>query len=477
MASDDDLFLPLDAQTLKEEVKFLRKLAKKTNDYRSKYDKEVKKTRLTKKSIEEHLSLREKPYYSKYYAFGKPIIKQKEREQLELIETIPKPLFNVISIEDVLEYTNTRENKLNTKLVDKVQQIIPPPTKPKTDFNFYNYYDDFKLEHPEIPKDEMYKAWDIHIKAYNEYVLQHPQVKQVYDNYLDEFEQWENQYIDKVIDVKANLYTDNRCIVEPHDTFESIKQADCNYGKILESFIYELQDKVKQQIKKSEWNKKFLGGKTIGLYHDTIQTMVNTNDIKKEIQRGYLSNYLDSVEYAKDHIDELRKQSEQLEQQKYNISRSNGYYSREYESISRQFEFAYQKYQKFNNLLKQFVHPETKEVLRNKIERQSLLDTENTIETFVQKNTEKMATILHDRQDCDQFIPKLSFRQGIIEGDIQVKCQNGDEFRVNNQLVFVPEGEKIAHYRFPTTFHDVKLQQKVEKMVSEEWMNKLFTKK
>lgn len=89
---------------------------------------------------------------------------------------------------------------------------------------------------------------------------------------------------------------------------------------------------------------------------------------------------------------------------------------------------------------------------------------------FIDKNTNKLSNIFELFKDDNElkFNFNLSIRSGIIVGYIDIIYKN-ISFSVKNQLVYVPWGERIAHYRFPTTFHDlIHNGTRLKKMISEE---------
>lgn len=466
-------------EKIKEEVKSLRKLAKKLYLHRSIYDRELKQPKLTKKTAEELITLKEKPYYKDYYKFGKPIVdvtRQKHEQQLSQFpnELQSIPIERVFEVEDLALMRRDLFEKL-------VNEKLSAPKVPQFDIPYYRRIDEYELQylhdHPNADRDEIYQNRDIYYKKFDEYITKNPKEKERFDQWQKEREEWDEK-VKQLWDVKSNIYNDIPCIVEPTDTIETVKNTECNYGKILERFIEEFKGEKKKEQKKKEWQKKYIGKQSIQNYHQLLKTMVNKDEVKREVQNGFIRYYERQTENAVNNINNTKKYLDQIESQREALRNQSKINSKEYKELYQQYNQISQQYSNMKELIRQFWNPKQNTFNMQQIQFQSDIDTEETIENFVTKNTEKMSPILSGREDCDEFIPNLKFSQGIIEGDIHIKCkENNDEFRVNNQLVYVPEGERIAHYRFPTTFHDILFDSQFHKMEPEEWMNTQFTKK
>ena len=84
--------------------------------------------------------------------------------------------------------------------------------------------------------------------------------------------------------------------------------------------------------------------------------------------------------------------------------------------------------------------------------------TDDILEHFISKQTAKMAEILYNKNGLKTITLKNARTgSGIIEGMLQLVFNDDSQFDVNNQLVWSMSKLGKVFYRFPTTFHRVKM--------------------
>lgn len=108
----------------------------------------------------------------------------------------------------------------------------------------------------------------------------------------------------------------------------------------------------------------------------------------------------------------------------------------------------------------------------------AIRDAEDIQRQFIYKNLRKVCSIVGERGGLkDAVVLKINF-VGRLEGRLRFTFEDGSEFSVNNQVVFVwGNGERKEHHRFPTTFHDIVFASgRKSKMESEEFMNQVWAK-
>ena len=272
--------------------------------------------------------------------------------------------------------------------------------------------------------------------------------------------------------IKSNLQhyyynMEHLCVITPNLDENSIKNSECNYQYGIEKFIESFKEEEREKKKETEWFRKFVTNENAKKYFESLNKIVDVPDVRNEIKTQYTEDLRRQTEFAKDIKEDIERKFEEINNDN---SLTNNQKVNKRDKIYKQYKsakFIVDRYwdEKNNNFNEKIINYE------------ATTNTNDTIIQFVRKNTEKLSSILSRREDCKDFEQTLRVGQGIIEGDINVKCSNGDSFRVNNQMVYVPEGEKRSHYRFPTTFHDIKSSDGFVKMESEEWMNKRFAKK
>jgi len=112
----------------------------------------------------------------------------------------------------------------------------------------------------------------------------------------------------------------------------------------------------------------------------------------------------------------------------------------------------------------------------NKFAKDMVEEMQNT---FVYKNTRKLSPILTAKGNMlKPEILNLSTRNGDITGTLRFNFADGSSFLVDQSVVqsWAPKAKK-NFYRFPTTFHDVKLPNGIKmNFPSEERMNEVFAK-
>lgn len=251
-----------------------------------------------------------------------------------------------------------------------------------------------------------------------------------------------------------------RCIVTPESTLKDMqKNPYCDYSFYLQDFVWKMKDNFKDEKKKSEkdtWNKEFLPNQTAKKYYDELITMTGATEIRKNI-----------TEKQKQKIEEGFNDWKKLKETE---PKKMSNYDPEYIKWRKEYDKIWM-FGKYND-------EKTNEINIKKVNDEVEEYADSVIDQFVIKNTEKLGRILGKRPDCNTMIPKVGFSSGIIQGIINIKCENGDSFDVWQDLVHVWGGKYgTSFYRYPTTFHDIVYNDQFHKMESEEWMNYNFVKK
>lgn len=398
---------------------------------------------ITKVTVQKILDFRKEPFYPDYLEIATP-----EIEKLKIIPPEEKPIFEKVKplIEECI-----KEERLEREIEKELRRMDREElAKKMTEFNVNEQWDlQQMLIKQKIPISSCDKL-NKELKTSDT-----PIAKQTLEQY------YHKQFLS---------------VITPDLTPEDIKTKRPNFDRGLLLFLDNFKEEVKESSKENEWNKQFLSRDIQKRYFNALKNMVDTNEVKTRIEQAFIKSIQNETTHAiSDYDHAIAKRNE--------VKSDMEAFRKQYHEGKTDYR-TYEKWKNFltgwdglianyDRLIKTNWNKETQTFTKN-VEIEAKQNTEFTIDEFVHKNTEKMARILAKREDCETFEPKLNYDNIMIEGNIHVHCKNGDEFRVNNQLVFVPEGEKRAHYRFPTTFHDVKLKGKVVKMFSEQEMNQIF---
>lgn len=95
--------------------------------------------------------------------------------------------------------------------------------------------------------------------------------------------------------------------------------------------------------------------------------------------------------------------------------------------------------------------------------------TDNSIHTFINKQTEKLNKVIKDNPV--RTISLLG--SGIDYIELHIIFRNDKELKIRTQLVEIVEKKKTIQ-RYPTTFHDVKINEEIFKTKSHEWLVRNF---
>jgi len=94
---------------------------------------------------------------------------------------------------------------------------------------------------------------------------------------------------------------------------------------------------------------------------------------------------------------------------------------------------------------------------------------------FVEKNTNKLMTIVSHKGNLENVKLEGATSSGVVEGQMYFTFKDKSSFRVQNRIVSSTSKNGYPFYRFPTTFHDVKMPDGSKmKQPSEENMNRNF---
>jgi hypothetical protein len=111
------------------------------------------------------------------------------------------------------------------------------------------------------------------------------------------------------------------------------------------------------------------------------------------------------------------------------------------------------------------------------LEKEAKSITQNMIDTFVFKNTRKLAEILTKKNNLATVTLRgADTGRGTIEGTLQLKFKDNSSFIVTSTLVFSYSVRGTPFSRYPTTFHNVIFPDgtRMRGRASEERMNDEF---
>ena len=428
----------------KDEIKAIAKRVKKIADKTDYFNKDG---RISKIKAEAMLALQHEPFYPDYLQQAQEVVRDyqqfdQEPELLEKLYQENKPTLLLCKKEKQLFWSSDIQRMDYTQkdaTVMKALGVSELPCK-KREVIIEDVYKIFKEK--EIPMNK-YESSSESDKEYND-----------------------KRYIENLFDTR--LHGDFLCAIDPHDTLESIKTKTangCDFERPLLTFVNNFKEIEEKRTKNRLWFRNYVSNKSMREYYNTLKTMVDNTQVRTELKTQIKTNLHFRVKTILPRYTELKHQMNQLKKE-YREHATN-------ENVAKQDKI-YHQLHPLEDIVKRYWMEAKNDFNEKTIEYDAETQTNDTVTEFVSKNTMKMSPILGQRPDCTKFDQKLHIAQGIIEGDIHVECENGDGFRVNNQLVFVPEGEKTAYYRFPTTFHDIKHKDKQIKMESEQWMNENF---
>lgn len=99
-----------------------------------------------------------------------------------------------------------------------------------------------------------------------------------------------------------------------------------------------------------------------------------------------------------------------------------------------------------------------KENWKEEIQKEAKKMTDEILEQFITKQTSKLAEILVKKDNMKSVrLENARTGSGIIEGLLQLDFEDGSSFEVNNKIVWAVSKLGKQFYRFPTTFHNVKM--------------------
>ncbi|MFA5730772.1 MAG: hypothetical protein WC934_02070 [Acidithiobacillus sp.] len=402
------------------------------------------------------------PKYKDLYSVVKPIVKQCIDEDRIIYKYNNEflKLREKIRTEEFHEYYDSNTNSINHSLYKDPKYNERNKMALEKEEYAINDFIKQKLNLPYIPCKKLKNEIKNTFPTLPEYDIEKESIDNI-ENYLKSV--FHNEYYD---------------VITPDLTEQDIIEKTPNFNFGLEQFIESFKDQNKKIQQKQEWKKKYISTENTKKYFNMLSELVHKDEIQSVIKDKFVTGLTKEVNVAVNQLPSYIEQSKKLkdewnllENKRFSMDRNQ--HSKEITILDKKMSEINGTITNFKSLIAKYWNSNINTINEGKVKSKAEELKENTISNFVIKNTEKMATILHKRPDCNQFDPQLIFESQMIEGNIHVKCSDA-EFRVNNQLVYVPEGEKIAHFRFPTTFHDVKIKGKVIKMLSEREMNNEF---
>lgn len=299
-------------------------------------------------------------------------------------------------------------------------------------------------------------------------------------------------------------------VITPDLTIEKIRENNYNFSYGLRQFFewvkehqYQAPKPIKlthEQKKELEWVRKYLTTEIKKNYYDLLYKLVSTNEIREDMTTRFITSIqhntthaLDDYENMTNKVKESKEKYTTLDQERVLLHNDRVNYMKtnnlteitiieRKKTLDKELNNEYELLDMLREILNNYdslitrYWDKTTNTFTPNVEIHAKEQTEYAIKDFVHKNVEKMAFILDQRTDWIKFEPQLHYDHIKIEGNIYIECANGDNFRVNNQLVFVDEGYRKAHYRFPTTFHDITFNKVFNKMLSENEIDHLFKK-
>jgi len=117
-----------------------------------------------------------------------------------------------------------------------------------------------------------------------------------------------------------------------------------------------------------------------------------------------------------------------------------------------------------------------KENYKEIAEANATADVTNMIDMFVSKNCFKIGTVFYNKRNVSKIeILSISSSAKGFDGNISIEFEDGASFIAKSQTVFAEGYIQSAHYRYPTTFHNVKSSDgKLVKKMSEKDMVEKF---
>ena len=141
-----------------------------------------------------------------------------------------------------------------------------------------------------------------------------------------------------------------------------------------------------------------------------------------------------------------------------------------------QLQLLFQAIYKYNS-----IHTKAPIALRNPdeihkiVENNARRQTEDILQHFVAKNTEKLALIFQKKKMTSHKILANRVNNGVLENKMELGFEDGSGFKIWSQVEYAQSNRGVYFMRMPTRFTDVKLADgSMMKMPSEEKMIKEF---
>jgi hypothetical protein len=387
----------------------------------------------------------------------------------KLLEFIHDPNYNLY-VEAATELVNSQKQALLEKLNHFPQNLRDIDL---TDI-IEEYHQEYKVEMWPAPADIR--------KANKELLKQKEHESQsAYDKFYNiarEFSEQDKQLLQGIFDIKTRLReVEDWCVLTPDVKVEELVTTDCNFSHGLNNFIYEFEDKLKEgkkqqvkQQKQQEWQKKIISSSALEKYHNILQEQIAENT---EVLNDLFTQHAGALRQFTEAYVEFKKKP--APKAPTLLGWEEGYAS-EWDKYSKEYE----RYKLIASELapaQKYWDVNTKQLKEDVIEQDAWQEAQFSVEEFVTKNVDKLATILTKRSDCNDIDFNLETKSGRVIGNFTFSCENGDSFRVKNKIVSQRSSHGKPFYQFPTTFHGVKWDDESKEFVSEQWMNKKFVQK
>lgn len=228
--------------------------------------------------------------------------------------------------------------------------------------------------------------------------------------------------------------------------------------KKLKDYVVSASSQKKEKISKEEeeknqWHKKYLSHKdTKEIFH---LLEIKLSDKKIELEKQFMEKYELIINFYLENKDK--------------------------KSIKEMFEKDIVSWIVMENFLEKKKKNEyvLKDNYKDVMQNLANYNAEKIINHFVYKNTEKLATIIYEKNNLlNHDISNIKVRQGVIECEVTCIFKDSSRFTAKTGLVLSYSKYGKPFYRYPTIFQNVKLPngQNMDNP-SEENMNKLFVEK
>lgn len=193
-------------------------------------------------------------------------------------------------------------------------------------------------------------------------------------------------------------------------------------------------------VQKAEAKEKYTAN--IMAHEDVVRVKKVLTEITNDLRDRVLSsNYGYLVDVVNRHMDQY--DPEDRETSNYGRNKRNPFVRA---IINKAVEQEHRKPETLKDNWKELLQAEAKKM------------TDDILSQFINKQTSKLAEILVKKDNLKSVrLENARTGSGIIEGLLELDFEDGSSFEVNNKIVWAISKLGKQFYRFPTTFHNVKM--------------------